>query len=111
MLLEEEQERQQGEIGNLATHLPQFLYTDLEQRILGAGNPTTPSQWLEQLAQDEDQAVRQAVAQNPNTPWKALEFLGQEFPHAFFANPIGPLQLISQPQEVRADERFWSALL
>ena len=40
--------------------------------IEAAGNPNTPASLLENLAEDEKEVVRSAVAENPNAPASAL---------------------------------------
>ncbi|HET8841458.1 MAG TPA: hypothetical protein VFN35_08320, partial [Ktedonobacteraceae bacterium] len=64
-----------------------------------------------QLAQDTDRGVREKVAGNPNTSWQSLQKLAREFPRAFLHNPVGPLQLMANQEQVCTDVSFWDALL
>ncbi len=79
---------------------------------LVAANPATASETLERLAQSKEKAVRQAVAQNPNTPIRQLVRLAREFPQEFLSNPILPLLNISQPNFIKEfDAGLWLQLL
>lgn len=93
-----------------AKHL-KALSADPRLRIVVAGNPAAPASLLEDLAREEDASVRLAVAGNPNTSWPTLLRLAREFPHAFLHNPVGLLQMLSDPTQINADERFWHTLL
>lgn len=87
------------------------LSQDLRLRILVAGNPASPTHLLEELAHDQGIQVRANVAGNPNTSWPTLEALAWEFPHAFLHNPVGPLQMIANPEQINTDKAFWEAVL
>lgn len=47
-------------------------------RRIVAGNPNTPKQILERLAEDSTPAIRQRTAENPNTPVKILNELAHD---------------------------------
>ncbi|MEH2201584.1 hypothetical protein [Nostoc sp.] len=53
---------------------------------------------LEELSLHPQPEVREAVAQNPNTPTKVLLKLGKEFPDAITANPIFNLLFLENPE-------------
>lgn len=83
-----------------------------EIRLLVAANTGTPSAYLEELSQDENEQVRRAVAQNPNTPLACLLRLAREFPEAFFLNPLCSLLNLAQPGwYAQITDLTWLALL
>jgi hypothetical protein len=47
----------------------------LQVRRVVAGNPNTPRQVLERLAEDKSASIRRAVAENPRTPVEILKKL------------------------------------
>lgn len=64
-----------------------------------AANPAAPAMLLDRLAgrDDVDDAIRAAVAGNPNTSLPTLLRLAEAFPAAFVANPVLPVLLIESP--------------
>lgn len=55
--------------------------------------------------------MRANVASNPNTSWPTMETLAWEFPHVFLHNPVGPLQMIANSEQISTDKAFWEAVL
>src|SRR5579859_1080901 len=78
------------------------LSTMAELKPLIAANPATPEVTLVALSNEKDAAVRQAVAQNPNTAKHILLNLAWEFPRAFLSNPILQLLNLSDPNFLEA---------
>jgi hypothetical protein len=58
-----------------------------------ATNPATDPDILRKLSRSSDRAIRQAVAENPNTPIDVLWKLMEDFPCIVMENPV--LQLLS----------------
>jgi hypothetical protein len=52
-----------------------------------AQDPTTPPLGLNRLSSLPNRTLRQAVAQNPNTPRPTLEHLARFYPEAVLSNP------------------------
>ena len=71
---------------------------DIEQIRQQAQDENTAPEILAELANSYDKATRQYVAGNPNTPVKALEKLGDEFPDEITANPIFDLFFLENPE-------------
>ncbi|HET8846507.1 MAG TPA: hypothetical protein VFN35_33900 [Ktedonobacteraceae bacterium] len=113
MSQQEGDEQQRAEAANPATSAQRLeaLSTNPFLRRIVAGNPAASALLLERLAQDQDEAVCQAVASNPNTPWKTLEALAEAFPQAFLHNPVGLWYLLGQPEHISTDAMFCGALL
>jgi hypothetical protein len=59
----------------------------IDDQYLLATNPETAPEILRELSQNDDRAIRQAVAGNPNVPIDILWKLNQEFPYEILANP------------------------
>lgn len=87
------------------------LSTDPAMRSIVAGNPAAPAHLLESLAHDLNARVRQAVAGNPNTPWEVLQKLAWVFPYTFLSNPIVPLLMVIDPEQIRISDPLWEHLL
>lgn len=83
----------------------------ISTQLMLASNPATSAHLLENLAEDQDEEVRRAVASNPNTPWQVLMQLAWEFPQAFLSNPVAPLQIVAHPEQITLDGQFWDHLL
>jgi len=62
-----------------------------------ASNPATSAEELMQLADSADDAVRAAVAANPNTSLETLLALTPDYPQQFLDNPALPLLLLERP--------------
>ena len=71
-----------------------YCTPDRNARMAIAASEDTPSEVLEQLAQDEDADVRRRTASNPNTPPRILLSLGEEFPEEVIENPVFGLLLL-----------------
>jgi hypothetical protein len=62
-----------------------------------AQDAKTSPERLALLAHHEDSIVREAVAQNPNTPLQVLYSLAEYYPQDFLQNPLLPLLLLENP--------------
>lgn len=105
--------RQPEEASNPATSAERLieLSEHAELRSTVASNYAAPASLLERLAGDQDEAVRQAVARNPNTPWKTLQGLAIEFSQEFLHNPAARLQMVAHPEQISLDSKLWDALV
>lgn len=72
-----------------------------EEQLRLAQDPTTSPDILEKLYLTQNEAVRQAIAQNPNTPLPILLRLAESYPSAFCQNPTLPLFLLEDPTFIR----------
>ncbi|MBO0784090.1 MAG: hypothetical protein J2P37_35235, partial [Ktedonobacteraceae bacterium] len=80
--------------------------------IAEASNPATLPSRLEDLSRHEDEAVRQKVILNPNTPLPCLFSLAKEFPDHLFANPVLPLLYLAVPDLAQQiDDESWLHIL
>ncbi|RUT07848.1 hypothetical protein DSM106972_021080 [Dulcicalothrix desertica PCC 7102] len=79
--------------------------TPLEQAI----DVTAPPELLGQLAVNDDVAVRKAVTINPNTSTDVLISLADEFPNAFFSNPVLSLLILENPNFV-VEIPYWTLI-
>lgn len=62
-----------------------------------ASNVNTEPELLRELAASKDDATRQNVVSNPNTPTDVLWKLGEEFPLKLWENPVFSLLLLENP--------------
>jgi hypothetical protein len=62
-----------------------------------ATNPKTDPGILRELSKNDDRAIRQAVAGNPNAPIDLLWELAEDFPQEVTANPILELLALEDP--------------
>ncbi|GHO77153.1 hypothetical protein KSD_49240 [Ktedonobacter sp. SOSP1-85] len=88
------------------------LAQERELKHIIAANPNAPSNLLEAFALDQNDVVRRATTQNPNTPLTQLLKLIEEFPHEFLCNPLLPLLNLAQPDFIKkASPKAWLQLL
>lgn len=73
-------------------------YGEVDQRLRLAGDPATPADVLEVLAEDEHWGVRRSVSSNPSTPSQVLEALATDGEWAVrgnvASNPSAPLWVL-----------------
>ncbi|MDJ0742260.1 MAG: hypothetical protein QNJ32_02740 [Xenococcaceae cyanobacterium MO_167.B27] len=74
-----------------------MLNSNFDSKKQTATEEDTPTDVLEELSKDEDAAIREAVAGNPNTPVEVLKNLSEEFPEAVTGNPVFDLLLLDNP--------------
>jgi hypothetical protein len=67
------------------------------QDLLAAKDPQTPPERLAELSKSENQEIKAAVAENPNTPMKTLWRLGEYFPAELLKNPMLALLPLENP--------------
>lgn len=94
--------------------LYQLAKTNIDLARLVALNPSASSELLRVLANGSDQATRQHVAVNPNTPTEVLKQLGDDFPKEVSRNPALPLLLLENPNifnEIFKPQTLWSLVL
>lgn len=75
------------------------MKTDPEN-LAAASDPSTPADTLAALAATTDEAIRQALAANPNTPEDLLKRLWEDHPACLLANPILTLWEFSRANSV-----------
>jgi hypothetical protein len=75
------------------------MKTDSE-KLAAASDPSTPADTLAALAVTTDEAIRQALAANPNTPEDLLRRLWEDHPACLLANPILTLWEFSRANSV-----------
>lgn len=69
----------------------------IELARLVAGNSSTDSRLLRELAASNDLAIQAEIIVNPNTPCDLLVQLGAKFPQLFLWNPVLLLLILENP--------------
>ncbi len=90
-------EQQAADENTLVEHLEVIVKQSTELARLVARNPSASPELLQELASNNDKAIRQGVTTNPNTPTNVLILLAKEFPQEFLANPVFSLLLLENP--------------
>ena len=80
-------------------------------RYLSAGNQSTPSQILNELAEDRHYLIRSRVAENPNTPlWTLLRLVNDDHEQvrlsAFFNPKLPPSEQLYLARDPHVDVRY-----